>query len=397
MNQNQLQILKLIRDNKYMSRMDLAKALNVTPAAMCRIIKHFLEKEIIIEDSCAPSTGGRKATMLTINNQKLGSILSISLAPNKIFFSTGTFTGDILYKKQFPINNRENILNFILEKSEEIIKELENISAISIIVNGLVNEKKGVSIFSPHYQWHDVPLKKIFTDKFNLPVLVENEVRAMGMCEKILGECKDVNNFVLINVSEGIGSCIFTNGKVYHGHGSIAGEIGHIIMDRTSIRKCSCGKRGCLEAEASNSAIINKLTSQIKLNNYSLLKDTLKIKGFLDIEDILYGVKERDFLSTKAATEAITTIAHSIDMIISLINPEKIVLMGDLFQDKFLSNTLTLEIEKVILDEQKYKLIISKIFKNIYYYTGIALGMYSLFSNKEFTQNIFFINNMEVN
>ncbi|MGL6023889.1 MAG: ROK family protein, partial [Cetobacterium sp.] len=186
-------------------------------------------------------------------------------------------------------------------------------------------------------------------------------------------------NYVILNVSEGIGSSIFMNGNLLSGHGFISGEIGHVVMDRSSLRKCSCGKRGCLEAEASNKAIINRITSTIKLNNYSSLKERLNTKGYLNILDVLDGVKERDFLSTKISTEAMVTIAHSIDMIISLVNPEKIILVGELFKEQLLLSTLKLELQKVTLEEQKYELIVSDMLHEMHSYNPISVVRHNLF------------------
>ncbi|MGL6113990.1 ROK family protein [Cetobacterium sp. SF1] len=396
MNETQLEVLKLIKNNKSISRLLLAETLEITPAAISKIIKNLINDKIVLELSQGPSTGGRKPTMLSINYEKFGKILGITFAPSEIYFVIGNFSGEILFKKTIIFENDDNLISNVISFSKKLINKYSNISMISIIMNGFINFEEGISIFSPHYKWKNINLKSIFQKEFNIPILIENDVRAMAMSEKVFGSCQTSNNFVLINVGNGIGSSIFTNGEIYRGQGSIAGEIGHIIVDRTSIRKCSCGKRGCLEAEASNLAIINKLTSQIKLNNYSLLKDQLNKNKYLTIKDVLEGVKERDFLSTKATTEAIIIIAHAIDMIISLINPEKIILVGDLFQDKFLINTLHLELQKVILKEQQCQIVISNLLEDIYIYAPLALSIYSIFNNKNFTKEIFIKNNLEV-
>ncbi|MGL5055955.1 MAG: ROK family transcriptional regulator, partial [Fusobacteriaceae bacterium] len=91
------------------------------------------------------------------------------------------------------------------------------------------------------------------------------------------------------------------------------------------------------------------------------------------------AVKERDFLSTKVSTEAMVIIAHSIDMIISLINPERIILIGELFGEPLLLSTLKLELQKVTLEEQKYELIVSNMLNNMHSYNPIAVVRHNLF------------------
>ncbi|MEG0134398.1 MAG: ROK family transcriptional regulator [Cetobacterium sp.] len=381
-NDTQMKILEIVKKSKYISRIDLAKKLNFTPAAISKIIKEFIELGVLKETDYGKSTGGRRPIFLTINEQNFGCILGISFAPSKIFFTVGNIKGDILEILSHSISKNEDVLSISTKISEKLLKKYINISIISLVLNGLVNSKDGTSIFSPHYKWKNIKIKDIFEKKFNLPVLIENDVRAMALAEKMFGHCEKNQNFVLLNISEGIGSSIFLNDDLYSGHGFIAGEIGHIIMDRTSIRKCSCGKRGCLEAEASNSAIINKIISQIKLNNYSFLKETLHKNGTITIEDVLVAVKERDFLSTKASMEAVTTLAHAIDMIISFINPEKIVLVGKIFEESLLLNTLNLELKKVILKEQNCEIVVSKIFDKIHNYSSLAVVIHRMFKDK---------------
>ena len=117
----------------------------------------------------------------------------------------------------------------------------------------------------------------------------------------------------------------------------------------------------------------------IKLNNYSSLKERLKKNGSINILDVIEAVKKRDFLSTKVSTEAMVTIAHSIDMIISLINPEKIVLIGEIFKENLLLSTLKLELQKVTLEEQKYDLIVSDMLNEMHTYNPISVVRHNLF------------------
>ena len=71
------------------------------------------------------------------------------------------------------------------------------------------------------------------------------------------------NNFVVLNVEEGVGGSIYLNNMLYHGYGSMSGELGHMVVRRNSLEKCSCGKKGCLETEVSNRAIIKKVVAKI--------------------------------------------------------------------------------------------------------------------------------------
>ncbi|WP_294725294.1 ROK family transcriptional regulator [uncultured Fusobacterium sp.] len=387
-NSIKIKTLELIKNSNGISRSELAKELDITPAGVGKVVNRFLENGIIEETSVGVSTGGRRPLILKINEKKIGAILGVSLAPRFIQIVIGDISGKILKDKKYSLKKRllekeHNILELTEKLIEREIKKNRDISIISVVMNGMVDSENGISIFSPHYNWKNINLKKRFENRFRVKVFVENDVRAMALTEKIFGSCKENQNFVVMNIGDGVGGSIFLNDAPYHGYGSISGELGHMVVRRNSPEKCSCGKKGCLETEVSNVAIIKKITSQIKLNNYSSLKNILIEKGALTINDILKGVAEKDMLTFNIVIDAINMIATAIDGIISVINPEKIVLFGEIFQNRFLFETLVNEIKKVTLDEQYYEIKKSEFSKNIYEIAPLAVVSYKIFKEME--------------
>ena len=387
-NSIKIKTLELIKNSNGISRSELAKELDITPAGVGKVVNRFLENGIIEETSVGVSTGGRRPLILKINEKKIGAILGVSLAPRFIQIVIGDISGKILKDKKYSLKKRllekeHNILELTEKLIEREIKKNRDISIISVVMNGMVDSENGISIFSPHYNWKNINLKRRLEGKFKVKVFVENDVRAMALTEKIFGSCKENQNFVVMNIGDGVGGSIFLNDAPYHGYGSISGELGHMVVRRNSSEKCSCGKKGCLETEVSNVAIIKKITSQIKLNNYSSLKNILIEKGALTINDILKGVAEKDMLTFNIVIDAINMIATAIDGIISVINPEKIVLFGEIFQNRFLFETLVNEIKKVTLDEQYYEIKKSEFSKNIYEIAPLAVVSYKIFKEME--------------
>ena len=387
-NSIKIKTLELIKNSNGTSRAELAKKLEITLAGVGKIINKFLESGIIEEISEGVSTGGRRPVIIKINKKKIGVILGVSLAPRFIQIVTGDIDGKILKTQKYSLKKRlpekeHSILELTEKLIEREIKKNSDISIISVVMNGMVDSENGISIFSPHYNWKNINLKRRLEGKFKVKVFVENDVRAMALTEKIFGSCKENQNFVVMNIGDGVGGSIFLNDAPYHGYGSISGELGHMVVRRNSPEKCSCGKKGCLETEVSNVAIIKKITSQIKLNNYSSLKNTLVEKGVLTINDVLKGVAEKDMLTFNIVLEAIHMIANAIDGIISVINPEKIVLFGEIFQNRFLFETLVNEIKKFTLDEQYYEIKRSEFCKNIYEIAPLAVVSYKIFKEMD--------------
>ena len=376
-----LKILELIKAKNGISRIDISREFGITPAAVGKLINEFLEKKIIIEEREGESTGGRKPSLLNINKDKIGNILGVYFAPTFVQVTIGDIDGNIFSTRRYRLGD---LGGDIVGSTEEIIeKELtknKDIEVISVVMNGLVDSERGVSIFSPHYNTKNISIVERFQKKFRKKVYLENDVRVMALVEKVFGECRDNQNFVVLNVEEGVGGSIYLNDMLYRGYGSMSGELGHMVVKRNSLEKCSCGKRGCLETEVSNRAIIKKIMAQIRINNqYSSLKKVLDEGKKLEIKDVLEGVEERDMLSLSVVGEAIQYIAYALDMIISVINPEKIILYGEFFQNKYIFKSLLNEIGKITLDEQNYQIKRSKFYEKIYEIAPLALGNYLIF------------------
>ena len=376
-----LKILELIKAKNGISRIDISREFGITPAAVGKVINEFLEKKIIIEEREGESTGGRKPSLLNINKDKIGNILGVYFAPTFVQVTIGDIDGNIISTRRYRLGD---LGGDIVGSTEEIIeKELtknKDIEVISVVMNGLVDSERGVSIFSPHYNTKNISIVERFQKKFRKKVYLENDVRVMALVEKVFGECRDNQNFVVLNVEEGVGGSIYLNDMLYHGYGSMSGELCHMVVKRNSLEKCSCGKKGCLETEVSNRAIIKKIMAQIRINNqYSSLKKVLDEGKKLEIKDVLEGVEERDMLSLSVVGEAIQYIAYALDMIISVINPEKIILYGEFFQNKYIFKSLLNEIGKITLDEQNYQIKRSKFYEKIYEIAPLALGNYLIF------------------
>lgn len=374
-------ILELIKESKGISRIEISRGFGITPASVGKIINEFLESGVIIEEREGESTGGRKPLLLNINKKKIGDILGIYFAPNFVQISVGDIDGEVYSTARYEIEDLKKGIIVEIEKIvEKELKNNENINIISVVMNGLVDSERGISIFSPHYNTKNIPIVEIFEKRFKKKVFLENDVRAMALAEKVYGVCKENHNFVVLNVEDGVGGSIYLNNMLYHGYGSMSGELGHMVVKRNSLEKCSCGKRGCLETEVSNRAIIKKALAQIVINNqYSILKKILDSGNKIGIKDIIKGVEDKDMVSLNVTLEALHYIAHALDMIISVINPEKIVIYGDLFQSDYIFSNLLKEVGKLTLNEQNYQIKRSNFHEKIFKISPMALVNYMIF------------------
>ncbi|SMB99628.1 glucokinase [Thermanaeromonas toyohensis ToBE] len=182
--------------------------------------------------------------------------------------------------------------------------------------------------------WTGIPLKKIVESETYLPVKVVNDVHAMALGELYFGEAKGVQHFLCLALGTGVGGAIVINRKLFRGSTGAAGEIGHLIIHPNG-RSCPCGRKGCLEAYVSATALTKRYEEKtgIKMKASEILKNSLLGKE-LEAEII------KDFLED---------LANALASLVSIFDPQKIILGGGIAKE-------LLPYLKKLMDMVKYQL-----------------------------------------
>ena len=316
-------IIEILKTQGLKSRADLAILTGLTPASITKLTKKLIDLDILIESGVGVISGGRPPILLNIN-PRAGYILGITLAPNEIQGILSDVNGAILFKEKFILENKgkKHILNNLFALISNLIDNVnrDKILGIGIALNGMVDYENGVSIFSPHYKWKNFNLSTVVEEEFSLPVIIDNDVRAMALGEHKNGIGIDEDNFVVINIGEGIGAGIILNNKLYRGEGYSAGEIGHITIEKNSIHPCSCGKYGCLEAIIGSKRILNHMSSE---KGESYMKDP-SIKKICDL------ALDGDKFSISLLEEVAEHLGYSLSFLVNLLNPKVIIIVGEI-------------------------------------------------------------------
>ena len=163
----------------------------------------------------------------------------------------------------------------------------------------------------------------------HLPVYLANDAKVAACAEKVFGTSRKFSDFVYLTVSTGIGSGIFVNGRLLEGAGFSAGEIGHVpVVSQGNL--CGCGRKGCLEAHASGTAIAK---------TYTWLSGR-KVTGAKDVTERL---KRGDKKARKAFDAAAYHLGTGLGIIMNILSPQMVVLGGGVFKsapDFFLKKAL---------------------------------------------------------
>src|SRR5699024_6451295 len=159
----------------------------------------------------------------------------------------------------------------------------------------------------------DIPIKSALEDKFGLLVSVENDARAMALGESWFGNHAQPSSMLVINLSNGVGAGAVVNGKLFHGYNNIAGEVGHMTIDKNSAL-CECGNKVCLQTFATGKAIVREANALAGEDKYAHAEEVY--------EGAVNGEKE----CIQALTEIGIYIGIGLTNLIHVMNPEVIVL-----------------------------------------------------------------------
>jgi glucokinase len=198
-------------------------------------------------------------------------------------------------------------------------------------IPGLADPEKGLWVEASFSGIRNLPFAAIMEKEFGLPVRVENDVNACALAERNFGCCSGknslgtpeapVDDFLWITVSNGIGGCVFANGKLYTGATGNAGEIGHVIVEEGPLaRPCKAGHSGCAEMHASGRG---------------LAKNYLTLGGEWNIAGEIPNAKTIDALARKGDPVAVAAyemeglyLGRAIGAAVNLLSPQKVVIGG---------------------------------------------------------------------
>lgn len=252
--------------------------------------------------------------------------IGIDVGGTKISVVLGTETGKILARRAFPTPLRKHSKEALTALQAIITDFLTvarlrkiRVSGVGIGLPGAVNTRTGKVPYSPNLPgWENLPLKNKIETFFHLPVFLANDANAAACAEKVFGTAKKKSNFVYLTVSTGIGGGIFIHNQLLEGAGFAAGEIGHVPVV-TNGNLCGCGRKGCLEAQASGTAI-GKIYAK------------LSRKKNADAKAAALAALKGNPQALKAFKIAAQPLGTGLGLLMNVLNPEMIVLGGGVFK-----------------------------------------------------------------
>ncbi len=310
---------------------ELSKELDLSVPTVTKFITELRNQGLITEFGKAHTPGGRHPIVYGLNPTS-AYFVGVDMSRHHLHLALMDFTGNIVdqqmkipYTYENTPESLDKLCNHIqdfIDRADDFKKKILN---INFNISGRVNPESGYSYSS--FYFNETPLAETLTKRLNYNVGIDNDTRAMAYGEYMKGVVEGEKDVIFVNISWGLGIGIIIDGKPYYGKSGFSGEFGHFpIFDNEIL--CHCGKKGCLETEASGSAIHRTVLERIAKGESTILTEQVKELKKLTLTDIIAATNMEDPLCIEIVEEVGYTLGKYIAGLINVFNPELVVIGG---------------------------------------------------------------------
>lgn len=311
---------------------ELAKELELSVPTVTKFIDEMCVDGYLNDYGKLETTGGRHPSLYGLNPES-GYFMGVEVCKTELNLGVVNFKGDMVHiKRHVPFvarNTQESLDEFcdiIKEYMNEIAMDKEKLLNINLNLIGRVNSDLGYSYSV--FNFGERPLTEILSEKLDgLRVSIDNDTRAMAYGEYMKGVVRNEKDVLFINVSWGIAAGIIIDGKMYKGRSGFSGEFGHNYGYDNEIL-CHCGKKGCVETEASGLALHRILLEQLRSGKTSIIQSFREDITQITLEDIIEAVDREDLLCIELVEELGVRLGTHIAGLVNIFNPEMVVIGG---------------------------------------------------------------------
>lgn len=324
---NRAAILELIREESPIARSQIARRLNMSLPTVMRIVDDLMDEDLVKLYGLGESTGGRPSSLLEFNGYSY-AVVGVDLGGTKMFGTVADLAGTIQHELYIP-HDDDNGPDDYLEQLCQLIQTLldaprppgQRIRGIGVGAPGVTLTPEGIVTWAPSLGWRDLPLQDILSERFDLPVFVENDVNLTALGEWGFGAGRGARNLVSIAVGTGIGAGIIVGGALYRGHNQAAGEVGYLLPGIEFL-----GRRydqfGVLEGLASGTGVAERAYQLLKQEDLPIPPEGLSA------HDVFAAARRGETWAQQVVGETVDYLSLAVAAISALLNPEVITLGG---------------------------------------------------------------------
>jgi len=231
---NEFLVLDFVGERERTSRPEIARALDLSPASVSRMVGRLLRAGLVVESGRSPSDGGRPAGVVSFN-RRAGGVIAIDLGATSCRGALADLAGDFLYEEvrltrergaAFP-TLRAAIDALALEAARQDVP----VTALAVGVPAIVDPETGCGTAGPSVEWDTFDIATALSEQVAVPFVVENDVNLAALAHAWRGDGRHVDDFFTLYLGAGVGGAVVSDGRLVKGHRNAGGEIGFLLLD----------------------------------------------------------------------------------------------------------------------------------------------------------------------
>jgi predicted NBD/HSP70 family sugar kinase len=328
---NRLRVIEALYRHPLSSRADLARRAQLSRATVSTLVEELVRAGLVEERTGAEALGtnteigvGRPPVLLSLVSRAAFAV-GLDFGHQHIRVALCDLTGESIVD-DYSVAEVDHAPAESLDLAQELVREALRSAAVTSgqllgVGMGLavpINKSTGALEADGILPgWHGIRPAVEMEARLGVPVVLDNDANVGALGEKAFGAARGVDDLVYIRLSAGIGAGLILEGHPYPGVAGVAGEIGHVLSDPSG-PICRCGNRGCLEAVASPVAVATLLERSIGQP--------------VNVPRLLQLVADGHRGARRAVAEAGEAVGRAVSMLVNVLNPELVVVGGDLAQ-----------------------------------------------------------------
>ncbi|QWZ10124.1 ROK family transcriptional regulator [Nocardioides panacis] len=324
---NQGAIIQALRDHGPLPRVRIGELTGLSPATVNRLTTALIKRKLIVQDGQEPSTGGRPSVILRYTGGPR-VVSSIHLRGDRVIGGLVDFDGNLIERQERlfsaesggastpDVDHRLEIVASLLSGLLALADRLGTpCLSVGVSVPGVVAEPDGRIGPLPELGWPELPLGEFLRSHTDLPLTIENDANALAYGEYRRGAGIGTSNMVAVLLDNGMGAGIISKGALHRGQHFEAGEIGYLLMERSSLRR-SYGTLGDLEDRVGSAA----LTRSAHARGLGTRDNAL-----LTAHDIIQLAQTNNPIAREMADEILDMVSMAVGALSVILDPEIIV------------------------------------------------------------------------
>lgn len=220
------------------------------------------------------------------------------------------------------------VASLVQELAHTVNISVSDVASVGVGVPGTVEIRSGSINYTCNLPLRNVPLRKLFHRYLSIPLYIENDANCAALAEFLVGAGRDSKRFVTITLGTGVGAGIVHNGKIYHGANGMAGEVGHMVIQRGGL-PCPCGRHGCWEQYASATALKRMTAAALTAHPHSILAQVVaENEGRVSGQSAFIAARRGDPVGQQVCDEYVDYLACGVVNVVNIFQPDTLAIGG---------------------------------------------------------------------